>query len=400
MTASAICTHLEGEANPALQEMAQEVETTSKTVQRELTRLIENLEPGSLEEKGLASALNDYTLLFGAREHILVYLDVQGNDALLPASVSESLYRVAQEALHNVARHAHATRVDVMLRCLPEQATLVLRDNGTGFDTQQARRGLGLGSMQDRMMSIGGRLTLTSAIGGGTTVRAEVALTRPLSLQAETSTQARDHPNPTVENWGWLGQRLVIPVGQTWPWLPADQVHLRHPLVESSAGPLVAHYHAGLLGLGRHYRLELQPGVGQKVRIYRHRSNYHWSDGEASWALRQVRGPSSAYRAVLMRNRQPLAALQTQGRLLHRWTEIVYDDRGYQLAVDRDRTGRSLPGRYVLVDQSSEPLLRIDEGPPPTLRLCRTLALPLLIIVLMQTISEDPLEITQKESQA
>ncbi|MDY7078801.1 MAG: histidine kinase, partial [Chloroflexota bacterium] len=96
-----------------LAEMVSEVETTAQSAQQEMTRLVKDLRPASLQEQGLAEALNDYTLLFGAREHLLIYLDVQGNDALLPPSVAESLYRVAQEALHNVARHARATRVDV-----------------------------------------------------------------------------------------------------------------------------------------------------------------------------------------------------------------------------------------------------------------------------------------------
>ena len=98
-----------------LAEMVREVETTAQTAQREMTRLIEDLRPTPLREQGLAAALDDYTLLFGAREHLLIYLEMQGNDALLPAAVAEALYRVAQEALHNVARHARATRVDVHL---------------------------------------------------------------------------------------------------------------------------------------------------------------------------------------------------------------------------------------------------------------------------------------------
>ena len=90
-----------------------EIVNAAQSAQRETTRLIEDLRPGSLEEQGLAAALNDYTLLFGAQEHLLVYLDVQCNDKTLPPAAAEALYRVAQESLHNVARHAHATRVDV-----------------------------------------------------------------------------------------------------------------------------------------------------------------------------------------------------------------------------------------------------------------------------------------------
>jgi regulator of protease activity HflC (stomatin/prohibitin superfamily) len=93
---------------------------------------------------------------------------VQGNDALLPPSVAEALCRVTQEALHNVARHARATRADVNLRCLPEQVMLTVRDNGVGFDTGQARRGLGLANMQERVMSVGGRLAVESQPGAGT----------------------------------------------------------------------------------------------------------------------------------------------------------------------------------------------------------------------------------------
>jgi len=194
MTASGIRTRFDAmrerqqDVPPELAEMVHEVETTAQTAQREMTRLIQDLRPGSLEERGLAEALNDYTLLFGAREHVLIYLDVQGNDALLPPPVAESLYRVAQEALHNVARHARATRVDVHLRCIPEFVALTVRDNGIGFDTEQAaapggaHRGMGLTNMQERMLDVGGRLTVESQAGCGATVLAEVGLTQPLRI--------------------------------------------------------------------------------------------------------------------------------------------------------------------------------------------------------------------------
>jgi signal transduction histidine kinase len=402
MTASAIRTHMETQAQlgPELQEMVQDLETTSKTVQRELTRLIDNLRPGSLEEKGLAAALNDYTLLFGAREHILAYLDVKGNDALLPPSVAESLYRVAQEALHNVARHARATRVDIRLRCLPEQVTLFLRDNGAGFDTTQAHRGLGLGNMQDRMMAVGGRLTLESEVGVGTQVRAEVGLTQPVSLQPSTSQAVKDRPTPTITNWAWLGQRLVIPVGQTWPWLPADQVHLRQPLVEPAPEPLTVRSKRGLLGLGKHHRIEFSAGNALPVRVYPNRSGHIWHSGRTTWTVQRVRAPSGAFRAVLMRNRQPLAALQSQGRLLNRWTEIIYDGRGYRLLPTKrhlDLPDADQTGGYRLQDREGETLLHIHEDSSLKVTLYRALPLPLLVAVLIQTISQEPSTGTRKE---
>ena len=361
------------------------VETTSKTVQRELTRLIENLSPGTLEEKGLAAALNDYTLLFGAREHILVYLDVQGNDALLTPSIAEALYRVAQEALHNVARHARATRVDVQLKCLAEQATLTLSDNGIGFHPNQARRGLGLGNMQDRMMSIGGRLTINSKVGSGTTIQAEVELTQPLNAPAQVIGTNRERPKPTIENWSWLGQKLVIPVGQTWPWLPADQIHLRRPLVEPGEQPLYARYGSNLLGQRRIRFLAREAQGKPWIRVRHYRAGYRWKADNARWTLETIRGPGASPRAVLLRNGQPLAAMQVQGRLLSTWTEIVYGERGYRLAQAKDN-----PGTYRLTDQADEELASIKRGAACCIELSRAVPLPLLVMVILQVGTETP----------
>jgi len=366
-----------------LDEMVREVETTAQAAQREMTRLIKDLRPGSLQEQGLADALNDFTLVFGAREHILIYLEVQGNDALLPPSVSESLYRVTQEALHNVARHARATRVDVHLRCIPEQVALTIRDNGIGFDTSQPRRGMGLANMEERILAVGGVLTVVSRTGAGTSVLAEVALPHPLGTLdfGEITGADRNRPSPTIENWAWLGQRLVIPVGQTWPWLPADQVRLRRPLVEPGAEPLMVRRDTGFLGLKRDYVFQLGPRGAPLVRMHPSRSGYEWESGGASWALRRIRGLSG--RMVLTRNGQPLAAMQYQGRLLNAWSEIVYDGRGYRLSYVKGQ-----PGRCVLVDEVGDELLMIEDGASPQIELHRALPLPLLVMVTMRIVDE------------
>ena len=375
------------DVTPELAEMVHEVEATAQAAQREMTRLIEDLRPGTLEEQGLAEALNDYTLLFGAREHILIYLDVQGNDALLPSPVAEGLYRVAQEALHNVARHARATRVDVHLRCIPELVALTVRDNGVGFDTDKviatmaAHRGLGLANMQERILDVGGRLAVESQIGCGTTVLAEVGLTHPLGPRSEMARLDRKRPSPTIENWPWLGQRLVIPVGQTWPWLPADQVHLRRPLVEPTGERLQVERAPGFLGLGRNYDLHTPQPRGHRVRIHHSRSGYEWESQGASWALRHVRGLSG--RAVLTRNGQPLAAIQHQGRLLNTWNEIIYDGRGYRLS-----TARGDPGTYALVDEACEELMSIEGSDPLQMELRRAVPLPLLVMVAARVVDE------------
>jgi signal transduction histidine kinase len=403
-------------------EMVREVEGAAQAAQRELTRLIQNLRPASLQEKGLAAALNDYTLLFGAREHVLTYVDTQGDDALLPPSVAEALYRVAQEALHNVARHAQATRVDVRLRCLPEQATLTVADNGIGFRVDQVRRGLGLANMQERMLAASGRVTIDSQPGAGTTVIAEADLAHAFVPQAEVSLLDRDRldgeplPDPTIENWAWLGQRLVIPVGQTWPWLPADERHLRRPLIDCTSCALRVRPERGLLGLHRTYTFTLERGQGQvpaaediqdagqeellHMRVHLVPAGYAWktyqpSLGHASWVLRRVRGPDG--RMVLLRNGQPLAAVQSQGRLLRSWSEIVYGERGYSLSYARSSTdagrlpaqgiaARASPPEVVLADEMGAQLLVARDGVAPAIELRRPVPLPLLVMAALQVV--------------
>ena len=394
MTASAIRTRFDAlpDAPEDVAEMAREIETAARTAQRETTRLIEDLRPGTLQEQGLVGALNDYTLLFGAREHLLIYLEVQGSDKILSPSVAEALYRVAQEALHNVARHARATRTDVHLRCMPSQATLTIRDNGIGFDTSQPREGLGVANMQERLMAVGGRLAIESQSGIGTRVLAEVGLPHlwdtspdmPAGISGLDSCEER--PNPTIENWAWLGQKLVIPVGQTWPWLPADRAHLRRPLVEPGEEPLTIRKDAGFLGLGRDYVLHvLQQGQRRAplVRVDRSRLGYEWEADGASWALRRIGGLSG--RTTLMRNGQPLAAMQYQGRLLNTWSEIIYNGRGYCLCYvkDKDRSNDR-----VLIDEATDECLFVEDSAPLQITLHRALPLPLLVMVAMRVLDE------------
>jgi two-component sensor histidine kinase len=382
MTSSAVQARIESlpDASDELKEMVREVETAARTAQRETTRLIEDLGPGTLQEQGLAAALNDYTLLFGAREHLLVYLDVQGNDAVLPPAVAEALYRVAQEALHNVARHARATRVDVKLHCLPEQATLTVRDNGVGFDTNEASSGFGLANMQERVLDLGGRLTVESRPSIGTRICAEVGLKRTTRPARELALDAA-RPDPQVSNWGWLGQKLVIPVGQTWPWLPADETYLRSPLVKAGDEPLYLESDVGLLGLKRDYVLRRTEGGRPILRLHQAISGFEWKDGDVGWTVRRM--SSGNGRTVLSRRGQPLAAAQLQGRVLNRWTEIVYDGRGYRLAMDDD-----YPCAFELQDGTGEILLTVQGCSSPRVELKRPLPLPLLGLVIARLVDE------------
>ncbi|MEJ5309816.1 MAG: sensor histidine kinase [Anaerolineae bacterium] len=393
MTASAIRTHFETlERAPetissatitALSDMVREIETAAQHAQRETTRLIEDLRPGSLQEQGLAAALNDYTLLFGAQEHLLIYLEVSGDDKRLPPAVAEALYRVVQEALHNVARHAKATRVDVHLRSSVERVTLTIEDNGIGFDTAQRSPGLGLANMQERMLNVGGRLTLESQSGVGTTIMAEVELPyTPTTLPAPTSTAPISYqPDLSVENWAWLGAKLVIPVGQTWPWLPADLRYLHRPLIEPEITPLTCHV-SSFLRLGRTYTIMSGEDQAPLARIHRSPSGYEWEDANASWALRRIRGLSG--RMVLTRNKQPLAAVQYQGRQMNTWSEIIYDNRGYRLAYTKSDAGCA----FILYDEIGQELLHCKNNGAYQITVYRALPLPLLLMTTARIVDE------------
>jgi signal transduction histidine kinase len=96
----------------------------------------------------------------------------------LPPATETALYRIVQEALTNAARHAHATRVDVLLERRGDQIVIVVEDNGVGFEADLARLAqsghLGLVGMQERAEMLGGSLVIESTAGAGTTIVVEV----------------------------------------------------------------------------------------------------------------------------------------------------------------------------------------------------------------------------------
>ena len=94
----------------------------------------------------------------------------------MPATVETALYRVVQEALTNVARHAQATRVDVVLERRGDQVIVLIEDDGVGFDARAAIQSgrLGLVGIRERVGMLGGTLAIESTVGAGTTVLVEV----------------------------------------------------------------------------------------------------------------------------------------------------------------------------------------------------------------------------------
>ncbi len=135
----------------------------------QLLRLARQLRPTALDDHGLAAAIDEQVQGFGERTGADVDLRVSGEPSELDEETQTVVYRVAQEALANAARHSHAGRVSVELTASETGAELHVRDDGDGFDPLAIHgRGLGLSGMAERARLAGGALDLRSSPGGGT----------------------------------------------------------------------------------------------------------------------------------------------------------------------------------------------------------------------------------------
>ncbi len=162
--------------NPtAADDILAEMERINDEMQTELTGLIKALRPAALTDKGLASALCEYAEDWSQRTGIKVDLMIQ-QERVLPLLIEQELYRVAQEGLANIAKHAQATYVIIKLSWQKDAIALEIQDNGVGFDTQKTTQGFGLHSMNDRLSSLAGLATIESDPGQGTRIIAIVEL--------------------------------------------------------------------------------------------------------------------------------------------------------------------------------------------------------------------------------
>jgi two-component system, NarL family, sensor histidine kinase LiaS len=141
-----------------------------RQAQKELNVLIQEMRPAALEGKGLATALREYVVRWSEGAEIRADFRVQG-ERRVPLEVEQALFRVAQEALANVARHSGAGHAEVDLIYAVDTVTLRVADDGRGFDpSRNPGGGFGLQSMRERLVRLGGHLNVESAPGKGTRV--------------------------------------------------------------------------------------------------------------------------------------------------------------------------------------------------------------------------------------
>jgi len=164
----------------------EEAERLVHELRQELSSLILELAPPAIEEKGLAAALRDYSKSWSRQSNIEVDVSVQGERSL-PLRIDQTVFRIAQEALANAARHSNAQHVKIDLTYGVSAIRCVVADDGVGFNISDDHNGFGLRSMVDRAGELGGELTVESEAGEGTQVI--------LSLPVDESHKDREGEN-------------------------------------------------------------------------------------------------------------------------------------------------------------------------------------------------------------
>ncbi len=160
-------------APPELEAELAETKALANQAMRELLSLARQLRPTALDDLGLAAAIAGQVKQL-ERPDLEAGLATEGDFSGLDDDVQLVVYRVAQEALTNAARHSGAKRIAVSLRRSGDRVELEVADDGRGFAFEQSERGLGIGGMRERALLVGGELTIESRPGHGTTVRLSV----------------------------------------------------------------------------------------------------------------------------------------------------------------------------------------------------------------------------------
>jgi PAS domain S-box-containing protein len=167
---------------PELREQVDGLDAVARQIDRDVDQLVWELRPTALDDLGLRAALMNYIQEWSRRVNVHAALHTSGLlDARLPSEVETTLYRIAQEALTNVAKHARATTVEIILERRNNHVLLIIEDDGVGFEPAQeaaGRQGFGLLGMRERAALVGATLEIESA-GKGTTILVRMEAPRP-----------------------------------------------------------------------------------------------------------------------------------------------------------------------------------------------------------------------------
>jgi len=178
---SAACRRLGGDEGGAAEYLGKAQRLTEESLD-ELRRMVFDLRPPALDHLGLVAALESYAREFEQRFDVQVSVAADEFASRLPFEVETALYRICQEALTNVSKHADASQILLRLEHDSETVTLTVQDNGSGFDAASvldgsgALRSIGILSMERRAEELGGEFRIESSPGRGTRIRAAMPL--------------------------------------------------------------------------------------------------------------------------------------------------------------------------------------------------------------------------------
>jgi signal transduction histidine kinase len=157
-----------------------EADALVDSVRNELTNLVHELRLQPADGQDFSENLKEYVVDWSHRSGIELNIDIEGNEEL-SVETREALFRIAQEALANIARHSSASCADVSLEYTPGVVKMIIKDNGHGFDKSKQHGGMGLYSMRERAEVLGGSFTVESSPEQGT----KIAVTLPRLVQNE-----------------------------------------------------------------------------------------------------------------------------------------------------------------------------------------------------------------------
>jgi two-component system, chemotaxis family, CheB/CheR fusion protein len=161
---------------PRVQDQLAQLSSLIKQIDHEVDRLTIELRPPALDQLGLADAIQSYANEWAATNGVAVDVLVTGLDTTrLPPALETTSYRIVQEALTNVLKHAQASTVSIIVERRPRELRVIVEDNGVGFEPTQGRgdnggRQMGLLGMAERAALAGGELRIESEPGAGTTI--------------------------------------------------------------------------------------------------------------------------------------------------------------------------------------------------------------------------------------
>ncbi len=241
LSAAAVQARWESDA-PGAREALSDVQRSAEEAMVEMNALLQQLSPAPLEKVGLRQALREQCEALGYRTGAEVKIEFGDlpDDDRLPPGAQEGIFRIAQEALSNVARHARATQVHLYLGQCEAGGHLVLeiRDDGRGFAKDAVPEGMGLENIQQRVQALAGELTVDSAPGEGTRLCVSVPILEPaVPLEEGSTTYRQDHTLNRTFLAGLAGGLVLITV-------------LFYPLYVLLPGHFVAGWPTGSAALG------------------------------------------------------------------------------------------------------------------------------------------------------